>query len=236
MEDNNTIQIRSVGLSGLGGVESMKKRLEENLLIRKVIIDFVNEHFERGVDYGIADDRSKKDSLLKPGAEKICHLFNTHPEWIVDHDTWETLGKPTGTICMVCRIVDNTTGVIVGEGRGAETVGNKQRDSNKSIKNAEKCSLIDAALYTFMLSDRFTQPDGGNEAKTLLSKKRELFDRITDVRKYVNSDLTNNQFCVKMCESILKKKSINTLKEIDIIYGSINDFDLETGDRIPQNI
>lgn len=229
-----TTEKQTVGLAGLGGIQEMQRKMQENLQIRDVIVNFVNASFLPGVDFGPADPRSPKDTLLKPGAEKICHLFNTHPEWRIDHETWKILGEPAGTVCMICEIIDNSTGRVIGEGRGAETVGNKQRDSNKAIKNAEKCSLVDATLYTFMLSERFTQDRV--ETKNFIDQKKLLVAHVSELRKGCASTLTDNQFIIKVCEREIHKKSITTKHELDIVFSEIENYDYETGEKIPEEI
>lgn len=226
--------VNVVGLAGLGGAEEMRKKMAENMAIKDVIIDFVNKNFVRGIDYGEADPRSKKETLLKPGAEKICHLFNTHPVWFNDFDTWEILGKPNGTVCMICRIVDNDSGAIIGEGRGAETVGTKNRDANKTIKIAEKCALVDAALYTFMLSERFTQDKV--EVQNVITGRRNLYNHVTQLRAGCESSLTDNNFLIKVCEREIHKKTISTKTELDLVWKSIENYDYATGERIPEGV
>lgn len=224
-----------IGLSGLGSLEEATKKMNSSLEIKNMIHDKLMSTFKEGDDFGPADPRSDKKTLLKPGAEKACHFFNTHPEWHRDDETWEMLGKPAGVICYKCLIVDNHTGSIIGEGRGAEKVGNKQRDANKAIKAAEKCALVDAALYTFMLSDRFTQDDGGLGKGNLIENKRMFQKNISDLRAGCKSNLTDVQFIVKICSQEIHKKSINTQGELDIVWAAIDDgkYELETGDRFP---
>ena len=168
------------GLEVLGDKANLQSRIEKYEAAREVIVDYIDRNFHMGVDYGAADPRNPKPTLLKPGAEKVCRLFNTSPVWTMDRDTWEMLGSPKDLVCYKCQIKDNTTGRIVGEGRGAEKVGNKGRDANKAIKIAEKCALVDACLYTFMLSEKFTQDDGGRVA--LAELKTVLMGDITEIR------------------------------------------------------
>jgi len=224
------------GLAGLGGIEQMREKMSENLAIRQIIVDFVTQQFVSGVDYGPADPRNPKETLLKPGAEKICCLFNTHPEWCRDLETWEMLGSPAGTVCLICRIVDNVTGRVIGEGRGAEHVGNKQRDANKSIKAAEKCALVDAALYTFMLSERFTQDK--KEVQNLIEGKKFLMQSVADSRKGIKSDLSDNQFIITVCKKEIHKSTINTKQELSIVAEAIIEckYDFSTGEKVQETI
>jgi hypothetical protein len=222
------------GLSALGSIDDIKAKLERQKARIDFIHDFVRDTFIQGVDFGKADERTDKDSLLKPGAEKICLLFDTHPEWHVDRDTWEMLGKPAQTICLICLIVDNLTGKIIGQGRGAEKIGTKQRDANKAIKIAEKCAIVDAALYTFALSDRFTQ-DGGSGSKVLLGElKSQLMADIQEKRAGVDSELSDLNWLIVVLQTEIHKKRIDSFGEITMARKAIFEldlYDLKTGKR-----
>ena len=220
------------GLTVLGDPEGLRKKLQAQNDLISVIHDFIQQNFERGVDYGVTDDRSAKLSLMKPGAEKVCRLLNCSPRWECDNETFEMLGKPKDVVCYKCKIVDNATGRVVGEGRGADKIGNKSRDANKAIKNAEKCALVDAALYTFMLSDRFTQDGGGVSAIGEL--KRQLIEDITDLRAGEVSDLSDVQWLQEVLKNELHKSSITTIKELThmrkVIF-ELETYDLKTGKK-----
>lgn len=206
--------VRELGLAGLGGADAMRRKLQEYEDVRTVIHDYIERNFVREIDYGIVDDRNPKPALKKPGAEKACKMFDTHARWLRDDPVWEMLGKPTGVVCLICHIVDNQTGHIIGEGRGAERVGNKNRDINKTIKTAEKCALVDAALYTFMLSERFTQDDGGAGKTQLADAKEVLKIDLAEARAGVVSEMTDINFIVSVCISELHKKRMDTIKEL----------------------
>ena len=227
-----------VGLSGLGGADSMRERLRKSAEERMVIEEFIMSNFTKGIDYGPADTRNPKDTLLKPGAEKACILFDCHPEWKRDDEVWEMFGKIEGLICLKCLIVDNKTGAIIGEGRGSEKVGNKARDANKTTKAAEKCSLVDAVLYTFALSERFTQDDGKGKV-TLDAAGNKLLSDIGEWRRGCGSSLSDVKFFMIVNMAIVHKKTCNTVAELDAVRKMVLEefkFDKLTGERIPDNI
>jgi hypothetical protein len=231
---NAEIVTTETGLVVLGDAKSMKQSLMQNKERMGVVYEFINDIFVQGVDYGKVDDRSQKETLKKPGAEKVCKFFNTTPKWRVDSDTWKMLGEPQGTVCYICEIVDNSTGNVVGEGRGAETIGNKKRDANKAIKNAEKCALVDAALYTFGLSERFTQDDGGKIKSTLEMEKQELIASVEMERVGIKTELTTLQFLGKLQKSYLNSAA-DTVGKVRKLRSAIIDeklFDLSTADRL----
>lgn len=229
--------MEAVGLSGLGGVEEMQRKLSENLKIHQAVIDFVNEHFHEGIDYGRAiDNASSKPVLLLPGAEKIVHCFDTHPEYETDKDAWEMLGKPNNTVFMICNIVDNKTGRIIGQGRGACTVGEKfglqaARDVNGSVKISKKRALVDAAKDAFMLSQRFTQDM--EETKAFIDEKKALYEAVQKMRAGIKSAITDNEFIRKVCFQVIHQKSISTRKQLAMVNEAISQYDFATGERLP---
>lgn len=231
----------------VGDARAMLEAIAVGSEARDVLVKYIDDKFTEGIDYGPADERNKKPTLLKPGAEKVCRLFNTRPVWIKDVDTYEMLGSPSGTVCYICQIVDSRTGEVIGEGRGAGTVGDKSRDTNKTIKNAEKCALVDAALWTFCLSEKFTQDildkqrreseDGSPPARTFQEEKDDLKGETAEFRQGCDSSLTDNRFLVSVCEQELHKKGPATIGEIQHLRKVIiieKQFDPATSDRIPK--
>lgn len=234
-------QQTQTGLAVLGSAVEMAEKLEETDKKRTVVHDYIKRNFRPGVDFGSADQRNPKPTLLKPGAEKVCGLFATRPTWRRDDDTWEMLGKPVGTVCYICEIISNETGAIVGEGRGAEKVGNKGRDANKAIKAAEKCALVDAALYTFNLSEIFTQEEGGPDSVAagmdLNAQKQALIDAVDLWRRGCESPLSTIQFLVIVIESELHRKQVKSIGEIDHIRKVLlvdKLYDPATADKFPE--
>lgn len=234
--DNILRLTKSVGLQGLGGAEKMRQKLEEYEAIKNVIIEYVNNNFHPEIDFGQTDSRSEKKTLKKPGAEKLCRMFNTHPTWLRDTDSWESSGKPAGTIFLICRIIDNETGQIIGEGRGAAKIGETGRDANKTVKIAEKRAIVDAALYTFMLSEFFTQDEGArNSAFTLSEWKKDLVSTVGTLRIGVESNLSDLNWIVKVCEHMLHQKQITTLGQCQAVRKAVVEerkFDLSTGEKV----
>lgn len=225
------------GLAGLGGIDAMRKSMDENLKIYEMIIAFVNEKFIEGIDYGKGDPRSDKKTLLKPGAEKICRLFDTHPEWFIDKEMWEMAGSPNGTLFFICRIVKNDSGKVIGEGRGACAIGQKfngqaEKDANGAVKFGKKRSLVDAALSTFMLSERFTQDL--EELKSFIDVKAQFFIGVQKMRAGVKSDLSDHAWTRKVCENVIHKKMITTKNELDLVVNAIGQYNFTTGEKEPE--
>lgn len=124
--------------------------------VQALVGKYITDNLTDGVDFGAIKGFTDKKSLFKPGAEKMCNLFQLRPVFTRDDDTWEMAGKPDGSFFYLCNLIDKQ-GNVWGEGRGAETKGAKSRDVNAAIKIAEKRAQVDAVLRTFALSERFTQ-------------------------------------------------------------------------------
>lgn len=208
------VPTKMVGLDAIGSIQEMEKKLELMDRKREVIWDYIERNLVKGVDFGPADDRNPKPVLLKSGAERVVKMFNTTAQWHADFDTWKMLGEPKDVVCYKCLIIDNVTGNIVGEGRGSEKVGNRQRDSNKSIKAAEKRALVDAALYTFMLSERFTQDEGAAGKTQMAELKDQLLSDISEKRAGAVSELSDIQWLVKVLQAEIHKKRCDTFGEL----------------------
>jgi hypothetical protein len=146
---------------------------------RKQVLSFVKDELKEGTDYGAAYEGSKKPSLLKPGAEKICMLLQMEPVFIPDHDTWTMLGGIAGCVNLVCYLLtsdrkmralkliqdmgkENEATIFkmlaISEGRGAGTIKERSNmNANSLIKIVEKRSLVDAVLRVAGLSEMYTQ-------------------------------------------------------------------------------
>lgn len=145
----------------------LKQKLKQVTEKQKVLDEFIRENFIEGVDFDYAYAGAKKKTLLKPGSEKICLLFNLEARYVVDHDTLAMLPETSrkGTIAYLCELYDRKSGARIGEGRGACTVAEKGNKANTAIKIAQKRAKVDAVLNTAGLSDRFTQDAGDNEVE-----------------------------------------------------------------------
>lgn len=142
----------------------LKENLKQAAKIQQLLDKFIKENLKEGVDYGFAYDKAKKYTLLKPGAEKVCLLFNMDASYELDKEIMALLpeAKAKDTICFVCNLRNRKTGNLVGQGRGSATISETYGQKvNNTIKIAQKRAKIDAVLNTAGLSDRFTQDMGG---------------------------------------------------------------------------
>lgn len=170
VEEAEIVEVQTSALSGPQAVmltpSQLKKQMERDREIRKVVTDYIATEMVEGKDYGVVQGKTKsgteftgKPSLLKPGGEKFCGLFKVRPTFRKDTETVEMLGTTPGIVAYVCELV-NTRGEVVGEGRGVYKVNvtnDSDFDINKAVKIAEKRAQIDAVLRTGGLSDFFTQ-------------------------------------------------------------------------------
>ncbi len=141
---------------------------------RKLITQYISFHMKDGVDYGsihisrgcrefdeTKECRNKKHwsrpNLFKPGSEKFVSLFKLRPMFKKDEETLSMVGEGKSVFAFICQL-QTMNGDVVGEGRGAAALGEKQSWTiNNAIKIAQKRAQIDAVLRTGALSDFFTQ-------------------------------------------------------------------------------
>ena len=128
----------------------------------QTMIAFVAAQMRKDVDYGVIPG-TKKPTLLKPGAEKLCRLFSLRPNYelisfITDFD------KPLFHYHYRCTLVRQ--GEMVGNGDGCcnskENKYQKQEYkiydlTNTICKMAQKRALVAAVLSSCGASQFFTQ-------------------------------------------------------------------------------
>lgn len=128
----------------------------------QVMVAFVKGQMSEGVDYGVIPG-TKKPTLLKPGAEKLCRLFGLRPTFdiinsVVDFD------KPLFHYHYRCALYRGGELVATGDGccNSCETKYKKQEYkifdlTNTICKMAQKRALIAAVLASCGASQFFTQ-------------------------------------------------------------------------------
>lgn len=150
----------------------------------KELTQIITQALEKGRDYGLVPG-TQKETLFKPGAERLLKAFGCHAEYIldtqeIDHDRevkWtkrrynkyqrryeEENGVSLGLYRYVVRCIIRTSlGISVGTGIGscstleAKYVDRPRDLENTVLKMAQKRALVAAVLNAFGLSDRFTQ-------------------------------------------------------------------------------
>lgn len=162
-----------------GNVQEFKGALARRGENRKSLIDWIREALVEGVDYGKIHTKKKsecqhkgppgctpekepyhwsKDSLRKPGAEKICGMLGVNATFptIKDYEQSALNGVAIETIILRCHLL-SADGAIIADGIGARSVQSDYGDLNKALKMACKSAHIDATLRMAGLSEIFTQ-------------------------------------------------------------------------------
>lgn len=227
-----------IGLAGLGPLEEIKKKLEEVKVLKEYVFKFIDEMFQENVDFGKGVSAATKPTLLLPGAEKLAGHFNLRPEWEADKEVHEMLGKPLNTVCLICYLVNRSTGERIGMGRGACVVGEKAmgitaRDTNGSIKISEKRSFVNVVKNTFMLSERFSQD--ADMITSFIDAKKRILSYVQEKRVGIITELNDTEYMSKVAFSIIHKKYINTKNEIELVMQHIDEYDLSTGEKIKED-
>lgn len=155
-------------------VSELKKAVSNEIKKRSIIVDFVKSQLVEGTDYGKIHinknctnkynpaackigSHFSKDTLYKPGMEKILSLMSLQSSLVRDDETIEMLTKTGYNVPTVAyKCVLTRGGVVLAEGRGAADVGGNNRDVNSTIKIAEKRARMDATL-SLGFSEFFTQ-------------------------------------------------------------------------------
>lgn len=122
-----------------------------------------------------------KEGLYKAGAQTICDVLWSRPEFEADMDTWRQLGEPKGVIVLRCRIISKITDRELGQGGGIRREGQKGGDANNALKMAEKSAQCNAVINAYGLSDLFaqdteegdTQPPHDNPAANPVAPKQQ---------------------------------------------------------------
>jgi hypothetical protein len=128
----------------------------------ELMVEFVKVQMVKDVDYGVIPG-TKKPTLLKPGSEKLCRLFNLRPSYELIHFVTD-FDKPLFHYHYRCTLM--RSGEMVGQGDGCCNSKEKKYDSQKYkifdltntiVKMAQKRALVAAVLSSCGASEFFTQ-------------------------------------------------------------------------------
>ncbi|MCK5139055.1 MAG: hypothetical protein KAQ85_04360 [Thermodesulfovibrionia bacterium] len=132
--------------------ELFKQGVNDLLSKRSYFISQVLPKLKENQDYYIIKG---KKSLAKGGAEKLASIYNLIAIFERDKESLDMLGNKKGLIAFVCTLTQ--FGIVIGQGRGSDTLERNQNDPNKALKMTQKRAFVDAVIRTTGLSDIFTQ-------------------------------------------------------------------------------
>lgn len=116
-------------------LEALKKGQDRVRLIQK-------ELMEPDEDYGVIPG-TKKPTLLKPGAEKLCNVYGLVPtfeETTIEGDGEKT---PTQRVRVTCRLHRGTAdGPVVGEGMGAANSWERKHRYRSADRACPACGVV----------------------------------------------------------------------------------------------
>jgi len=128
----------------------------------KTMVAFVQAQMKRDIDFGIIPG-TKKPTLLKPGAEKLCRLFSLRPSYEIIHQITD-FDKPIFHYHYRCTLLRQRE--MVGQGDGSCNSREKKYEkqkykifdlTNTICKMAQKRALVAAVLSSCGASAFFTQ-------------------------------------------------------------------------------
>jgi hypothetical protein len=128
----------------------------------RLMVEFVKVQMVENIDYGTIPG-TKKPTLLKAGAEKLCRLFSLRPSYELIHFVTD-FDKPLFHYHYRCTLL--RSGEMVGQGDGCCNSREKKYDSQKYkiydltntiCKMAQKRALVAAVLSSCGASQFFTQ-------------------------------------------------------------------------------
>lgn len=185
---------------------------------RKLFLDFVKSQMIEGVDYGRFDSATK-DTLLKPGAEKLCRLFGLG---FRIKDAIDTIEKEPA-FAMASRTIEVyslRTGKVLSECQGSQNSFEPQFRKKHPLaivntlqKMAQKRAFVGAVLSATGASELFNQDldDGAEELKMpIIATIEEIKKKIILLPAEKQTAATD--FLVK-ADSI--EKLSNTLKRLN---------------------
>lgn len=150
----------------------------------QLMIDFVKQSMRLGQDYGIIPGTNNKPTLLKPGAEKLCRLFNLYPQFELVHSIVE-FEKPLFHYHYRCTVYRH--GEPIGQGDGCCNSKEKKYEKqqfkvydlvNTITKIAQKRAMVSAVLVAVGASEFFTQDLEDTEEEQKF-EKASLIDQTT---------------------------------------------------------
>jgi hypothetical protein len=148
-------------------IDTRETLVQQALQHYGTLVDFVRSALQSNVDYGIVPG-TKKPTLFKPGAEKLCRLFQLNPRFELTQKIEDWTGQAHGLDAPLfhyhyrCTLWRN--GEIIAEGEASCNSHEKKYKNgrvfdsvNTICKMAQKRALVAAVLVATGASEFFTQ-------------------------------------------------------------------------------
>ena len=204
-EERNPAEVPTLVLTA----KELKKVLKQEQARREVLRDYIRDFFKEAVHvsrtsrkwvdgkwkphYLEADeellkgDKPGKLEILQPGAQTALDVMKCTYEDGPDKEIIEIMGDDAKGVIILRGVVKDSSGKIVGYGRGACSLKEKYGSANNAIKQAQIRCMRNAVINAFALSDLFLQDvdDANNQdlAKKLDASKDE---RSSMMKKYID--------------------------------------------------
>ena len=176
-----------------------------NYIVTPLMANTVPAYLERGTDFGVIP-KTKKPTLLKPGAEKIIAAYRFMPRYEIISSI-EQYNKDGAFFfynvkCSLWKgIINPNTGELVqveyANGMGSANTGESSNGFNSAVnaannvlKKAQKRAMVQAVLAVSGLSSMFTQD---LEDETAITSKDVIEQKPTDK---INSKQAQRLFAV----------------------------------------
>lgn len=206
--DNKKISSQEIIPQFVVSINEAKERIS-------MLQSFVKEMMVSGIDYGVIPN-SKKPSLFKAGAEKLCDIFGFSKQLDILNrvEDWD---KGLFHYEVKAILINKRTGFIEAEGVGSCNSREKKfknQDSysitNTILKMAKKRALIDAVLSATRSSGIFTQDIEDYDSQNL-SKINKNFNNKAKEEKIMITREQQTQIILTMSQN---KISVEEAKQL----------------------
>ncbi len=216
-------------------VVDVKKQVEK-------IQNLMRSVMHEGEHYGIIPG-TKKPSLLKSGAEKLCFTFRLAPKFRINE---KDLGNGHREYVVECVLKNMNTGMVVGTGVGScstmekkyryRYMSGKQVDNpdiadvyNTVLKIAKKRAHVDATITACAASDIFTQDvedmEPADEREKVSTYNAQIAKIMTATYKNGLPVFNDNerQEVRGIVQNLHKSKDIDAFRKLIIKYSDMLD-------------
>lgn len=186
---------------------------------RDSIMELMRLVMQDGVHYGRIEGCGDKPALYQPGAQALCQLFNCGPRFEVMVKEEE---RGHRTVTVTCKLVNNATGAVVGEGRGVCTTLEKKYRWRQGGRVCPICGAAAIKPSQFRPEFYCHEKVGGCNAKF-----EETDERITSQKpgRVENEDLADSYNTVEKiaCKRAMVHATLNITGASELFTQDIED-------------